>query len=258
MAESALCCVCQDRERDWPALACRRCWGRLAGSLRQIPGLVEELSGLGYVQRDRRERPDDVNGRWADPIAHALPAGPLNGSKSAPRVSGSPGRSAPIRIDPTDLLARSRHASLAVATSSRWPEDQVGYLSAATILDFWVRDWADLRGEHLPEIGRERSPALTLANWLLDRLDWACQHHFALDEFAGDIQQLSSALYGLCGYGAARPKLMEAPCPSCHLLTLTQCYEESNIECSAIECGRILTVEEYAEHVRTILEETTP
>lgn len=250
-----VCVVHQDHEAEEGWLVCRRAWGRLAGALHQIPRLVEELSGLGFVQRDRRERPDDVNGRWADPIAHSLPAGPLNGSKSAPRVSGTPGRSAPIRIDPTDLTGRPRHGSLQVADRSRWPEDQVGFLSAATVLDFWVRDWADLRGEHLPEIGGERSPALTLANWLLDRLDWARQHHYALDEFAADVQQLSSALYGLAGYGAARPKLMEAPCPGCHLLTLTQCYEESNIECSAIECGRILTVEEYAEYVRTLIEE---
>lgn len=256
-----VCVVHQDHEADEGWLVCRRAWGRLGGSLRQIPTLVGELHGLGYVQRDTgRRRSDDgqvVNG-W-DPVAHALPAGPLNGSRNGAKVSGSPGRSAPIRIDPTDLLGRPRHGSLSVADRSRWPGDQVGYLSAATVLDFWVRDWADLRGESLPVIGAANSSVTSrgLADWLLDRLDWACQHFMALDEFAGDIQTLSSRLYGLAGYGASRPKLMEAPCPSCHLLTLTQCYEESNIDCENVDCRRSLTPDEYAGHVRTLIEENS-
>lgn len=254
MAESALCVCCSDRERDYPALTCRRCWGRLAGALHQIPRLMQELSGLGFVQRDRRQRHETSRvPLWADPVAHALPAGPVSSPKAGPKVGGSPGRSAPIRIDPTDLLAAARRGSMSVALSGMYAQDQIGHLSVATELEFWATDWADLRNE-----GRPFPLVPVLCSWLLDRLEWACQCYYALDEFASDVQKLSSALYGLCGYGAARPKLMEAPCPSCHLLTLTQGFEESNIECSALECGRILTVEEYAEYVRTIIEENSP
>lgn len=260
------CIVHQDHEADPGWLVCRRAWGRLAGALRQIPDLCDELSGLGFVQRDTRYRLDDQKAVamaydnagephpvYADPVSYAFPAGPLNGLRNGAKVSGSPGRSAPIRIDPTDLTGRPRHGSVPVADRSPWPEDQVGYLSAATVLDFWVRDWADIRGEGLPAAQGVRR----LSGWLLDRLDWACQSFMALDEFAEDVRKLSSALFGLAGYGAARPKLMEAACPGCHLLTLTQGYPDGQIECNTTDCERILTPEEYAEWVRNLIDETT-
>lgn len=239
-------------------LCCTKAWGRLAGALRQIPGLCDELAGLGYVQRDTgRRRGDDgqvVDG-W-DPVANTFPAGPLNGVRNGAKVSGSPGRSAPIRIDPTDLTGRPRHGSVPVADRSPWPEDQVGYLSAATTLDFWARDWALIRGESAPWLDGERSAGI-LCRWLLDRLDWACVEYLALDEFAEDVRVLCSALYGLNGYGVSRPKLMEAPCPSCQLLTLTQSYPDASIECGTTDCERILTPEEYAVYVQSLIEEAS-
>lgn len=279
----ASCVIHQDHEADPGWLVCRRAWGRLAGALRQIPDLCDELSGLGFVQRDGRPRSDDAKDRgdWADPIAHSLPAGPLNGLRNGAKVSGSPGRSAPIRIDPTDLTASARVFRLAGRPSTeeqREPcrfcrehhrtdlhpplpasepqdryADQIGYTSAASTLDFWVRDWADIRGEGLPAARGVRR----LSGWLLDRLDWACQSFMALDEFAEDVRKLSSALFGLAGYGAARPKLMEAACPGCHLLTLTQSYPDGQIECNTTDCERILTPEEYAMYVRSLIEDAS-
>lgn len=264
-----VCVVHQDHEAEEGWLVCRRAWGRLAGSLRQIPTLVEELHGLGYVQRDTRplvRRPVAVAYEIAtrtrhlvyedvppDPVASALPAGPLNGSRTGARVSGSPGRSAPIRIDSTDLLAAPRRASWHVAQRSPWPDDQVGYLSVATELEFWATDWAHLRGE-----GRPFPSVPDLCSWLLDRLEWACQNHYAIDEFAGAVQRLSSTLYGLNGYPPARPKLMEAPCRRCKLLTLVQAFPDANIECANVECLQIVTPDEYAEHVQQLIEENTP
>lgn len=282
------CCVCGEGEPDYEAgsRACRRCGGRLAGALRQVPVLVDELRGLGYVERDVRPLACTTSGcdrpaRWsgtfqargkpprpcvpycgrcatnllsagllfglhparshADPVATALTAGPVNGASTGPRAAGTRERSLPIRVDPTDLLARPRHGSLQVAARSPWPDDQIGHLPAAAILDFWVRDWANIRGEGLPvpEVGR-------LCGWLSDRLDWALREHPALDEFAGDVSRLLGALYGLAGLGLAAPKLMEAPCPSCGLLALTQPFPEAYIECV---CGRCLTPAEYEEYV---------
>lgn len=276
------CVIHQDHEADEDWLCCRRAWGRLAGSLRRIPELCEELAGLGYVQRDtglrvraevryeNTRKSDVADEGFPDPVAYALPAGPLNGRRSGPRVSSTPDPSIPIAVDVTDLLGPARHGSLPVADRSRWPEDQTGFLSAATILDFWARDWADLRGERPPDLrSRDRSLVANVAatshglavgilcSWLLDRLDWACQRFAALDEFARDIQELSSALYGLNGHGPARPKLMEATCPGCTYTTLVQYYPEANIECLTEDCGRILTPEEYAEHVRSLIEENS-
>lgn len=255
------CVVCQEREPDYEARsqACARCAGRLAGALRQIPVLVDELSGLAaevdtHLPALRFPPGHDRAGELVphrDPLSD-LPAGPLSGAVRGARVSGSPEARLPIRIDPTDLLARPRNGSLAVAARSPWPDDQVGHQSVATVLDFWARDWADLLGEGLPapEVGR-------LCGWLSDRLGWALEHHPALDEFAGDVSRLLGALFGLAGHGQARPKLMEATCPSCSLLTLIQPYPDASIECITADCQRIITPEEYAEWVRTLINETT-
>lgn len=261
MAESALCCICGERERDYEARsqACSRCAGRLSGALRQIPVLVDELRTAAaevdaHVPALRFPPGHDHAGELVphrDPLA-ALPAGPLSGVVRGARVSGTPEARLPIRVDPTDLLARPRNGSLAVAARSPWPDDQVGHLAVATVLDFWARDWADLRGEGLPvpEVGR-------LCGWLSDRLDWALREHPALDEFARDVSDLLGALWGLAGHGSARPKPMEAACPSCSLLTLVQPFPEANIECVTVDCGRILTPAEYAEHVNTLIKEAS-
>lgn len=258
------CVVCQDRDSEERSQACSRCAGRLAGALRQIPKLVDELRGLGYVERDVRPGTRAVREgaeivrvpAMADPVANLWPAGPMAGASTGPRAGGTRERSLPIRVDPTDLLARPRHGSLLVAGRSPWPDDQVGHLGAAAVLDFWVRDWADLRGEGLPPLqaAGERSPAGLLARWLADRLDWALREHPALDEFAGDVSRLLGALWGLAGHGTARPKLMEAECPSCGLLALTQPFPEAYIEC---DCGRCLTPDEYEEYVMDMRHEVT-
>lgn len=226
-------------------------------ALRQIPELCAELHGLGYVERDSRPRLD-LNGRVklapdgvafpADPVAHVLPSGPLNGSKSAPRVSGSPDARVPIRIDPTDLLARSRPASLAVAVSGAHAQDQVGHLAVATELEFWARDWAALRHESVP------LPLVPiLCSWLLDRLDWACQHHYAIDEFAEKLRKLRSTLTAAAGRFDAPPETLSAPCPDCHMLTLYRDVDIERVACGT--CARLLTEDGYAEYAQRLIKE---
>lgn len=195
-----------------------------------------------------------------DPVSLGLPAGPARVAWSHSRVRSTRLASVPIAVDPTDLLMPARAGSVGVRTRGQWSRvpdgdpDQIGYLSVATVLDSWVRDWAETRGENLPRLrDGERSQVLILCSWLLDRLDWACQHHLALDEFAADVGKLASALYGNAGHGAARPKLMDAPCPECEFVTLNQPYPEAFIECSG--CGRMLTYEEYEEMVKDMRQE---
>lgn len=230
----------------------------MAGALRLIPDLCNELSGLGYVERDGRA-PKLVfpNGHQSageavphfDPISNGLTAGPLNGSKGAPRVSGSTERPVPIRIDPTDLLATSRQGSLAVAVTGAHAQDQIGHLAVATELEFWARDWADSRGENPP------LPLVPiLCRWLLDRLDWACQHHHALDEFAAALRRLQGALFGLCGYGEPRPETLSAPCPGCHMLTLYRDVDMQRIVCGA-GCAELMTEDSYAEYAKRLIKE---
>lgn len=290
------CVVCQERDPDDQSQACARCAGRLAGALRQVPVLVDELRGLGYVERDtrvevcstvscaKRRVPADVvatvqwspnfrepglrlcwaclgplagqivgdpvpAGRPADPVAHALTAGPLAGASTGPRAAGTRERSLPIRVDPTDLLAQARPASLSVAVTGLYAADQIGHLAVATELEFWARDWADER--------RERCPYPTvriLASWLLDRLDWACARHHALDEFAEKLRSMRSALTAAAGRSEPRPEVLEAPCPSCGQLALYRDADLQRIACGA--CPVLLTEDGYAEHVRELVDET--
>lgn len=252
-----LCVICNHREAEQDyGQCCPLCPSRLARRLAELPGLVAELHALGFVQRDHRGERRDEQGRvWPhfDQIAHALPSGPINGARSAPRVSGTSAAPVPIRIDPTDLLAPARLASTAVHVSSPWPEDQIGHLAVATELDFWVRDWADQRGEGLPT-----PDVTTLAGWLWDRIAWAIGVYPALDEMAAAVRRIHGALMAALGLFAAPPKAMEAPCrnPGCEgqgSLSLFQEYPGARIECSM--CTGLLSEDEYAEYVRGLINE---
>jgi hypothetical protein len=253
-----ICVVCQDESRPvepgW--LVDARCYDRMASALRQIPVLVAEVHGLGLVQRDhRRELRDFDTGQWHrhyDPVANMLTAGPINGAKSAPRVSGSTAAPVPIRIDPTDLTAPARPGSLAVHVCGRWPQDQIGWLSVATELDFWAADWATERHESRP------SPQVPfLCGWLLDRLDWAAREHVALDEFATKLSGLYGALTSAVGGWTAKPETLITPCRSCGMLALYReigpAPEYDRVACGA--CPSLLTEFEYAEYVKCLIEE---
>ena len=262
-----ICVICQEAERlvepGW--LVCSRDYWRLSNALRSIPDLVAEIQSLGYVQRDYRPGTRavlevDEQGRrsivrepgWpADPVAHLLAAGPVNGRSNAPRVSGSNGRPLPIRVDPTDLTAPVRPGSLAVHATGDWPADQIGWLSVATELDFWVADWATARNESRP------SPQVPLlCRWLADRLDWACTDHTAVDEFAVKVSGLYGALMSAVGGWAARPETLITPCRSCGMLAL---YREigpvdGSDRVAWGACPALLTEDDYAEWVTELTE----
>jgi hypothetical protein len=265
------CIVCVPRGEEQPheaEMGWRVCWNarrRLEAALRAIPQLVDELAGLGYVERDVRPgtRAVRVGGKLsadgqiirvpyvADPVANLLAAGPLNGSKGAPRVSGSTDRPVPIRIDPTDLLASARPGSLAVAETGLYASDQIGHLAVATELEFWARDWADTLGHHVP------LPTVhVLAGWLADRLDWACATHPALDEFAGKLHELRRALAAAAGHLDARPETLSAPCPGCGLLSLYRDDDLERVACGG-DCEWLWTDEEYAGYARTLIKEAS-
>lgn len=245
---------------------CWRARDRMAAALRDIPVLVDELAGLGFVARDGFDpvvvypAGHDRAGELVphrDPVANVLTAGPTNGASNAPRVNGGGAVApVPIRIDPTDLLAPARPASLAVAEAAafdaegrptgRWPQDQIGHLAVATELEFWARDWADARGERLP-----LPTVRALAPWLLDRLDWACAEHPALDEFAAKLTHLRTVLTAATGRLPARPELVDRPCPSCGWMALFRPPDGRFIECGS--CGRALTEDEYRDHLEDVI-----
>lgn len=255
-------CILHPDDEHPPEPGWQTCWrarDRMAAALRDIPELVDELADHErHMERDWGLRVPDGAVQWPntrkedvavpgrDPVANVLTAGPVNGARSGPRVMSSGERSLPIRIDPTDLLAPARPASLAIADTGLYAADQIGHLAVATELEFWARDWADARGEHCP------MPTVpVLAAWLLDRLDWACQHHLALDEFAGKLRSLRSSLTAAAGRFDAPTELLAAPCPGCRDELL---YRDTDLECIACGgCPVLLSDEAYAEHARALV-----
>lgn len=186
-----------------------------------------------------------VSEAGAEELAKVLPMGIVRSSSGAGaggRVSGSRESAAVTDLDLLDLLAASRQASLVVAKAG--DPDQIGYLSVETELDFWVRDWAGRRGkgEGLPD------PSVPLlASWLNDRLEWACDHHPGIDEFATKVGEVRSAVRRKLGLNAPPRELCKGvPCKSCDRTAL---YREGGLV-SCGYCGTHYSDKEYREWVK--------
>ena len=237
---------------------CNPAFLRLASALNVIPDRCDELSGLGYVERDARpgSRAVLVDDRvvrvpaMADPVANLWPAGPVPGQRGGARVHAAPSSSPPLSLDAVDLTSRVNHDARVLLARGvlGLDDDQVGHLSAATILHGWVRDWAGIRreGEPMPVV-RE------MCRWLADRLDWACSRHPALDEFAGEVLELRGVLTALTGRAEPPPEGLPTPCPGCGHLALYRDADLERVACGA--CSVLLTEDGYAVHVRGLVDE---
>lgn len=267
------CIVCPPRgpdddghEPDYERglLCCVRAHLRMASALNVIPERVDELLGHGFVERDVRPgvRRALVRGEWtgrlyevaapapADPVANVWPAGPVPGQRGGAKVHAAPSSSPPLSLDAVDLTSRVNHDARALLARGvlGLDDDQVGHLSAATILHGWVRDWAGIRreGEPMPVV-RE------MCRWLADRLDWAAAKHPALDEFAGEVLELRAVLTALTGRAEPPPEGLPTPCPGCGHLALYRDADLERIACGS--CSVLLTEDGYAVHVRGLVDE---
>lgn len=108
--------------------------------------------------------------------------------------------------------------------------DQVGLTSIPSALDSWVREWAETRqmDEWLPEPN-----VYELVGWLCRRLDWACDHHPAVDEFATEIRRLHGTLRAVVGIKSDR--VYVGPCP---------------VTDDKGSCGAALTADPYLDIIR--------
>lgn len=121
--------------------------------------------------------------------------------------------------------------------------DQVGEVSAATILDGWCRDFAESRRESTPQ-----PEVADQCRYLLDRLDWAFTDHPAVDEFALEVGDLWHALRRATGRTEPQPEVcwgIQCRDEGCsYVNTLERLAGSEWIECS--ECGLLLSEDEYA------------
>lgn len=128
--------------------------------------------------------------------AHIEPA-----VSGGPKVSGTREAQLPLVVDVLDLGMPARPATRALQARGLLglDDDQIGTLSAATVLERIATTWADDLGHHRPE-----PTVASLAGWLTDRVDWACDHHLAIDEDAEEIRGLWKDLQRAVGLGGRR------------------------------------------------------
>jgi hypothetical protein len=211
-------------------------------------GLADDLRALvdAYAMLVVGEVLDGAN----DPVSQTLPAGTVrSGSRGAP-VTGSREAPVPVNLDVVDLTLAAGPGTIYDPLGDL-AAMQVGLIPVATVLDQWVRDWRDIRdrGEHLPV-----PTVVTLAGWLYDRLDWACDEHHAVDEFAAEIRAVVRACNRAIGNTPARPEvLVGVPCatPECDGLLVHDTGSKYRVECGS--CGRLWTDEEYIEWTRIVV-----
>ncbi len=256
---SGSCPTCGRRDPRVPQI-CDVDRSRLRSWLFDIPSLAAELE----ERIEERSEPSDVRlavtvtewdaeakravrvpapiGRPADPAAYYLPSGASSSASRGGPVTGSKERQLPIATDAVDLTGPARVVGAAVLD-----EDAVGYESVATVLDRWVEDWRVYRG------AGERRPSSTvpeLTEWLLARLEDACDEAPAIVEFFDAIRRLRGALQAQLGLIEVPDYKHGIPCKRCKALTLVQQPGSDRIECSS--CFSLLSFLEYDEHVRSL------
>jgi hypothetical protein len=206
------------------AQVCDRCRQHLADMLVGIPGLYAQLP-------EHLERGTSI---WE-------------------RVSGGePEAALPFVEDVWDLLLPLRRPLAG--------RDQIGYLSVITVVTTWTRDWADHRGK------RELAALATVGGhtrWLVDRIDWACDDHPAIDEFAAELRALTRAMRRYVGPETSRPQpCIGVPCRRCDQKALARLADGSgDVECQNPACRTIYRPAEYTRWIGLLaaaLERTTP
>lgn len=259
-----ICAICQ-RRPYMRTRVCNPCRERLPLLVGEVADLYQQLESLDsgldseWTVQQLIKRPVPTTnpfrlpgwepGPWTeqpghDPIAAVLPMN-AKPSSGGPRVTGSREAPVPVDIDAIDLTMPARNAA-ATSEAKRWPDDQVGRVAVATILDQWTRDWRD-------EMAFAQSlPVPTvpvLAKWLSDRCQWACDRHNFVGEFAGEMRRLRAILRG--ALGLIEPELAICDgvvCRDCDHYSLFR--DAGYVECGS--CGLLYTEAEYQDWVRLL------
>lgn len=138
---------------------CQPCRDKLRGQLNDIPDLYAALDDELLAQRN-----------------------------TGPKVSGT--REAPIpgRLDVLNLRGPGSTANMPIA-------DQHGAIPIFAALESWERDWRHCRGLAITGMWPDIPHALTAIVRFLDaHLDWACDYHGAIGEFAADVRGVAQSI----------------------------------------------------------------
>jgi hypothetical protein len=250
-----LCVVCQTATVERPQVC--------AHDRSRIPGILRDL-GQAYaalLAEPESAEPGLLvidDGSFDAPYTFdvvPLPAGPTRATAGSAPVSGSREAPVPVSLDLVDLTAQAR-AGAVHDSGWRGRRDQVGLHSVATVLDQWARDWIDT----LPNVG-EHLPAPTVPNlldWLDKRLDTACDHHRAVDEFAREMSELLWTCRRLAGTIDAQPEYCDGvACSYCDRKALHR-QPGSPYRAYCGVCGKLYTDKEYEQWVGMVAAQVKP
>jgi hypothetical protein len=95
----------------------------------------------------------------------------------------------PVNVSGLSLLGAG--SVIPATEGTPYPQDQLGTVPPLDLLAWWVEDWIVTRAmrEHMPDM-----LITSVTIWLTTRLEWACDHHPAVDEFAQDLRELTGQL----------------------------------------------------------------
>lgn len=124
--------------------------------------------------------------------------------------------------------------------------DQIGGPSVVSVLDSWARDWQTYAWVILPD------PTVSaLTRWLGDRLEWACDHHPAVDDFADELRTITATVRAAAGLTRPTAELkLGVPCRDCERLTLFRWPGSDYVECGS--CPVLMTPAEYTRWTQLI------
>ena len=130
------------------------------------------------------------------------------------QISGTRETPLGVREDVLDQLAPvTSHTGTGISDASG---DQIGAAPAAHVLDAIASEWRDARHERF----RERRPVPTvtrLAQWLTNRIDWACEHiPEAVAAAVVELRALVGKLHALNGHTRDQGEILAYTlCPRC-------------------------------------------
>lgn len=230
-------------ERDL-APVCGRDRRRLDLDLAALPGLHERLRNPDLSTGDERAMFTIAWDRQGRRAWSTMPAAAVSGRTNQPAVSGSPQRREPANLNTVDLTAHVRGTNL-TDQGRQHPEDHIGRISVATLLDGWVQTWRDdvlFSGQHRPPARVDE-----LARWLRDRVEQACSRldPEVIVDFASEIRSVRGALHAALGETKAEPDVkVGVRCPQCDdVSTLEQKPGEDWVECTS--CGELVSPTDY-------------
>lgn len=161
------------------------------------------------------------------PDAYAqVPSNLEPGRSSGARAIGFESRP-PLAVGALNLLG----PGALYLSEQGWGETQIGELPPLVLLDQWAANWIDVRDM------RETQPdpiMTTLVTWLLLRLDWAMDHHPAIDEFATTLVDIGRSVRTVNRTGERRGE----PAGRCPMMQRDE-----------TPCGMKLFVDPYLDYI---------